>query len=265
VTALLAVLLQTVTVAADTPDIECPASLSGFERTSATERSCRYEDAAGASLSITIVEDAPAADSRADRAPRLASTPPAPFRGATYHAGETQSGDQRLSVWRLPLGQTALELRARYAIPLTAPARVRAAATAFADANSLSPVTESEQAECPAGPDGFSLEERMTGLQAGFATRWSCAYLNRDIFGFYYAPASNALALSGFQDQISEEAQSASPPEGAPAPVSMVLDKGVYRGLWVWGEGDKLRALELDWEPDEPESAVLDLLQTLSG
>ena len=178
-------------------------------------------------------------------ATRLDRRTPQPFDGRVLHLGETDAGDLREEVWLAAFGPREILIRSRYAIPGFARAPLIALGDAFSLENGLVPEPETAAApgDCPAAPEGFTLEERLTGIQAGAAARWSCAYVGGNIFGFYYAPIDTRLAHEGFTGQLSEGAEAVSAPSPMPAAERLVIDQQVYRGQWLRGEGSQAAAV----------------------
>ena len=242
----------------------CPETLGAFFHDAASETGdfCAYSHSSGADARIWLQDAAAPADEAADRvATLLDRRTPQPFDGRVLHLGETDAGDLREEVWLAAFGGREILIRSRYAIPGFARAPLIAFGEAFSLENGLVPETETAAApgDCPAPPDGFTREERLTGIQAGAAAQWSCAYVSGNIFGFYYAPIDSRLAHEGFDGQLSDGAEAVSAPAPMPAAERLVIDQQVYRGQWLRGEGPDARALEIDWETAEetPQAAAL--------
>lgn len=250
---------------AQTPELtlQCPETASGFTLQGRDGGRCHYSHPSGAQ--ILVSRGAPGRSApEGEGIARLDIPAPDPFDGDVYHLGESESGDRRVAVWRAGPAAAPLEIEARYVIPHTPRADISAFAMALADANGLAGSgAEGAEIDCPAPPQGFRIAERLNGEQAGAAVRWSCAYLKGDIFAFFYAPRDPALALSTFEEQLSEEAVAAGPFEGLPAATRLVEDKGVYRGLWTAGEATQARAMEVDWVSEEERGDVAALVRTL--
>lgn len=252
---------------AQTPDLElqCPETAAGFELQGMRDGQCEYLRPLGDHAAVSRLADRASAPAGPGAA-RLDTPAPEPFSGAAYHLGETEEGDQRLVLWNAGTGVGGISIRAEYVIPRTTRGDITQFAGVIAEANGLSSGREADNAiQCPAPPQDFTLAERLTGQEAGAAVRWSCAYLNGDVFAFFYAPRDPALVVPTFEEQLSPETYQAGPFPGMGGAERLVFDKGVYRGVWLTGEGADARALELDWVSEADRESAAALVRRLIG
>jgi len=238
--------------------LACPDTLAGFVREMASATLCEYAHPDGAEAALRL---SPSPGDGAPAEGRLAALPehdtPSPFAGEIYHMGESESGDAREESWRADLGGSEITVTVRYEIPGFARRDLEAFGAAAVEANALAPAARGgEDIACPDAPEPFLLEARFDRARAGAAARWACAYLHGAAYAYYYAPTDIEAARETFEAQLSDGAEPAETPEGAPDAARAVRDNGINRALWLAGEGNGLRALEADWTEATPPETV---------